>query len=130
MKKALEILLFLIVLCILLLTTWGFAKETKDSPTYIAKSNITQLSQNMTSRTLINVGQLAMWIHSNGLSARRPNGYSGLYFPRGSNPSTATVFQDGLVWGGRVQDGAEPEVRVGGAQYAVGMSRVLLFHQE
>ena len=78
------------------------------------------VTQNTTNRTLINVGQVAMWIFSNGKSAKSPVGNSGFFFPRGSNPSTATIFQDQLVWGGLVLDGAQPIIRVGGGHYAVG----------
>lgn len=79
------------------------------------------VTQNTTNRTLINVGQVAMWIDASGLSARIPGiGSAGLFFPRGSNPSTATIFQDQLVWGGLVLDGSSPLLRVGGGQYAVG----------
>ncbi len=116
MKKLLNSLL----LFMLLLATLGFAKEKKVRRNDLAKSNAAQLSQNMTNRTLVNVGQLAMWIYSNGLSAYKPAGGSGLFFPRGSDPSTATIFQDGLIWGGTVNDGVEPALRVGGAEYAVG----------
>ncbi len=81
---------------------------------------LAQASQTTTNRTLLNINELAAWIHSNGLSARHPSGNSGLFFPRGSNPSTAVVFQDQLIWGGQVSDGQEPVLRVGGGQYAVG----------
>lgn len=78
------------------------------------------VNQNTTNRTLVNVGQVAMWIFSNGQSARGPAGHPGFFFPRGSNPATAVVFQDQLIWGGQVLDGDQPLVRVGGGQYAVG----------
>ncbi len=84
------------------------------------RSTRASVSQDMTNRTLINVGQVAMWIHSDGLSARTPSGNSGMFFPRGNSPATAVMFQDQLVWGGQVMDGTEPLIRVGGGQYAVG----------
>ena len=45
-------------------------------------SRITQ--QATTNRTLVNVGQLAMWIYADGRSANTPGGSSGLTFPRGT----------------------------------------------
>ena len=74
-----------------------------------------------TNQTLINVGQLAMWIQSNGISAITPGGNSGLFFPRGLANNAAVIFTDGPVWGGFVNDGAEPALRVGGSTYDPGM---------
>ncbi len=71
-------------------------------------------------RTLVNIGQVAMWIYADGTSANEPNGNSGLYYPRGSTPKTPFIFQDGLIWGGKVSDGLDPVVRVGGQAYSTG----------
>ena len=51
-------------------------------------------------------------------SARDPlTGNSGVTYPR----STAQViFQDGMIWGGRVKDGNQQELRVGGQTYEIG----------
>lgn len=72
-----------------------------------------------TNQTLINVAQVSSWIYSDGRSAIQPDGNSGLYFPRGSLISTA-IFQDGLVWGGKVNDGGDPVIRVGGQTFSIG----------
>jgi hypothetical protein len=74
-----------------------------------------------TNRTLVNVNNLAMWILSNATSATNPtvNG-PGLYFPRGTNPLVATIFQDGFLWGGRVNDGGQQTIRVGGQEFSSG----------
>lgn len=74
-----------------------------------------------TNRTLVNVNNLAMWIQSSGISSTNPtvNG-PGLYFPRGTNPLVATIFQDGLLWGGRVSDGGAQSIRVGGQEFSAG----------
>ncbi|MFQ6007853.1 MAG: hypothetical protein ACE5K8_02775, partial [Candidatus Zixiibacteriota bacterium] len=71
-------------------------------------------------RTLVNVGQVAMWIYSTGKSAVTPGGDSGLMFPRGNGTLTAAIFEDGFIWGGQVNDGASPRVRVGGQTYSDG----------
>ena len=71
-------------------------------------------------RTLVNIGQVAMWIYADGTSANEPNGNSGLYFPRGSSPTTPFIFQDGLIWGGKINDGLDPVIRVGGQAYSTG----------
>ncbi len=72
-------------------------------------------------KTLVNVGQVAMWVRSNGETAREPGGDSGLFFPRGSTPTTAAIFADGFIYGGKVNDGISPSIRVGGSTYSPGM---------
>ena len=67
---------------------------------------------------LININNIASWIRNDGKSANIPsNGNSGLFFPRGTG---AAVFEDGIVWGGYVQDGGDPVLRVGGQTYNIG----------
>ncbi len=78
---------------------------------------LARVSQTTTNRTLLNINELAVWIHSNGMSARRPDGSSGAVYPRATAP---VIFQDQLIWGGLVMDGVEPVVRVGGGEYGVG----------
>ena len=72
------------------------------------------------SRTLVNIGQVSLWIDSDGQSAHDPDNNSGLFYPRGSSPTTAVIYIDGLVWGGQVNDGQDPVIRVGGQTYSVG----------
>ena len=71
-----------------------------------------------TERTLLNINNMAMWIQSNGASARNPiTTGAGVTFPRSTDQ---VIFQDGLIWGGRVMDGNPQELRVGGQTYAIG----------
>ena len=59
-----------------------------------------------------------MWIRADGWSARDPfTGGAGLTFPRGTSE---VIFQDGLIYGGLVQDGFVPSKRVGGQTYNIG----------
>ncbi len=68
--------------------------------------------------TLININNLAGWIRNDGWSARNPGtGNSGVYFPRGT---TTAIYQDGIVWGGNVNDGGSQVLRVGGQTYNIG----------
>ncbi|MCH9006609.1 T9SS type A sorting domain-containing protein [candidate division KSB1 bacterium] len=74
--------------------------------------------------TLININKLAMWVQSDGISARNPfwqiNGTAipwGTVYPQGM--PVGVVFTDGFVWGGFVQDGQEPTLRVGGHTWPV-----------
>lgn len=80
---------------------------------------LAKVAAEATNQTLVNIGQVASWIYSDGKSANQPDGNSGLYFPRG-NIIAAAIFQDGLVWGGKVNDGSDPAIRVGGQTFSIG----------
>lgn len=59
-----------------------------------------------------------MWLGNNGLGSHNPyNDDSGLFWPGGNAESVNTVFADGLVWGGIVDN----EIRVNGNTYANGL---------
>lgn len=77
------------------------------------------------SSSLININNLAMWIHADGIAANNP--YSadrtalawGVTYPRGI--PVGIVYSDGIIWGGIVRDGVEPLIRVGGCLYQSGL---------
>ncbi len=116
MNRLLRILPFFLAL--LLLASPMLAKESDGKLDNARLAGTTQGS--VTNRTLVNIGQVAMWIYADGTSSITPAGCSGLIFPRGSSPTTAAIFADGPVWGGIVNDGAEPALRVGGGTYSTG----------
>ncbi|MCK6620045.1 MAG: T9SS type A sorting domain-containing protein [Calditrichaceae bacterium] len=69
---------------------------------------------------LLNINNISLWIRDTGLSAVNPNDWSpGVKYPRGS---ATVVYQDGIIWGGLVQDPdtALPKLRVGGQTYYAG----------
>lgn len=80
---------------------------------------------------LLNINNITTWHRSDGLSNHSPGRDNGVHFPRGTGN---TIYQDGLVWGGRVYsnpslsagpgirplgDGVHP-VRIGGGTYGIG----------
>ena len=68
--------------------------------------------------TLSNINRISAWYSNNGEMERDPTtGNSGLTFPRGT--STA-IYSAGLVWGGNVNDGLTPVLRVNGSSYING----------
>lgn len=70
-------------------------------------------------RSLININNISTWIRRDGWSARHPLrvNFSGTTFPRSTSQ---VVYQDGLVWGGKVKDGDAQIVRVGGQTFEIG----------
>lgn len=72
-------------------------------------------------RSQLNINLLAHWIYADGTSAHNPiTGGNGIYFPRGTY-GAGVIYIDGLLWGGFVQDGQQPELRVGGSTYNTGL---------
>jgi hypothetical protein len=111
------LLLFLTVGLFVLQTTQTYAKEDGGQNKNIRLSKALQGGVN---RTLVNVGNVAMWIYADGTSANEPDGDAGWYFPRGRGTATSAIFQDGFIWGGQVNDGGSPRIRVGGQTYSIG----------
>ncbi len=115
--KKLVILLLILSVCWFVQTTPSYAKiEGRSLPA----ASLNKASSDYMNRTLVNIGNVALWIWSDGMSANQPNGNSGLFYPRGSTPSTAVIYQDGFIFGGEVNDGVEPVIRVGGQAYSIG----------
>ena len=100
---------------LLLLVGTVQAREGRGAPAAKLAQDEIEVS---TQRTLLNINNMAMWIQSDGWSARNPlNSNSGVTYPRSTDQ---VIFQDGIIWGGRVQDGNDQDLRVGGQTYEIG----------
>ena len=100
---------------LLLLVGTVQAREGRGAPAAKLAQDEIEVS---TQRTQLNINNMAMWIQSDGWSARNPlNGNSGVTYPRSTDQ---VIFQDGIIWGGRVQDGNDQDLRVGGQTYEIG----------
>ncbi len=82
----------------------------------------------------MNINNISMWIREDGWSGRNPFvPENGIIYPRGT---ASAGFQDGIIWGGRVDDGrlshfefdafppkitGESDVRVGGTNWRSGL---------
>ncbi|MGH1365557.1 MAG: hypothetical protein ACRBF0_18490 [Calditrichia bacterium] len=98
----------------LILSGMLFAKGPEGS-----KSQQYNKGQDVRARTLITVNNWEYWLRNDGQSAHTPDGNSGGIYPGGT---ASTIYQDGIVWGARVNDNdpSKPEIRVGGQTYNVG----------
>ncbi|MCY3789523.1 MAG: hypothetical protein OXH63_12130, partial [Gemmatimonadetes bacterium] len=91
------------------------AREERGAPAAKLAQDDVEVS---TQRTQLNINNMAMWIQSDGWSARDPlTGNSGVTYPRSTSQ---VIFQDGIIWGGRVKDGNDQDLRVGGQTYEIG----------
>jgi len=67
---------------------------------------------------LIDINNMSMWFKRDGYSAGNPyTDGSGVTYPRSTDQ---VIYRDGLVWGGKVFDGKDQILRVGGSTYAQG----------
>lgn len=113
-KSKQTILLCLTGLCVFFIKGSPVISEEK----YSQKAGLSKSSINNTiDHTLINVGNISMWIWADGRMGINPDGEAGAIYPRGT---TNILFQDGILWGGKVKDGVIPEIRVGGQHYRIG----------
>ncbi len=94
------------------------AVEARMQNTVSARGEAAEVSL-LGERSLLSINNLSMWFRRDGWSARHPLrvNFSGVTYPRSTDQ---VVYQDGLVWGGRVMDGDPQEIRVGGQTFEIG----------
>ncbi len=74
------------------------------------------------SKSLIDINNLTSWVNSAGFRpALVDNAWNGK-FPK--SVDAGLIFQEGVVWGGLVYDGQNPQLRVGGNTYVSGTTPV------
>ncbi|MGH1362897.1 MAG: T9SS type A sorting domain-containing protein [Calditrichia bacterium] len=106
-----NVTLHIILLFLLIFATCLFGQDELT----LSRKNGQSTSQ-IDSWQILNINNLSTWIRNDGLSGSAPDGEAGVYYPR----RIASVSkQDGLLWGGYVQDNdpSKPILRVGGQTY-------------
>ena len=74
------------------------------------------------SQSLININNISCWVSEEGFHDWVvASGWNGA-FPSGT--TVGAIFAEGLVWGGKVNDGSTPLVRVNGNTYGTGCSPI------
>ncbi len=104
----------------LLLTIMGGMVSAKELPGSKDKNPVPEQTAADPFFTLWNINNISGWIAANGQSAHSPTGSVGVKYPRGT---AGVIYQDGLIWGGYVQDSRNPDwpaLRVGGQTYRIG----------
>jgi hypothetical protein len=103
-----------------LLISMGTEGYARDSGQTKEKNTLAKVAGSP-STTRLNINNVSHWFGADLLSANDPRtGNSGFESPRGISATLATIFIDGLVYGGLVDDGRTPALRVGGQNYAIG----------
>jgi len=75
-------------------------------------------SLNLNLYTLILINNISMWVKSNGLISRSPYIVKGTVYPKNT---ASIVYTDGFLFGGFVQDGTTPSLRIEGSKFNSGM---------
>ncbi|MDA0336653.1 MAG: hypothetical protein O2782_15935 [bacterium] len=90
------------------------ARDVRPAPA----AKVAQEARAFGQRSLMNINNMSLWFQRDGNSANNPaNGNSGVTFPKSTDQ---VIYQDGVIWGGIVNDGDPQTLRVGGQTYAVG----------
>src|SRR3990172_3630469 len=74
------------------------------------------------SQSLLNINNATMWVRDDGFHDWVvASGWNGA-FPNGT--TVGAIFAEGIVWGGQVDDGSSPTIRVNGNTYGTGCAAV------
>ena len=66
----------------------------------------------------IAINQIFMWVGNNGMGSHDPRtDASGFYWPGGENATISAIYEDGLIWGAKV----DTQIRVNGSVYRHGL---------
>ena len=87
---------------------------------YSGKQNDRQLLKPLTNNdyNYIAINEIKMWVSNNGDGSHDPiTDASGFYWPGGKLAKKSAVFEDGLLWGGKVNG----EIRVNGSTHRQGL---------
>lgn len=70
------------------------------------------------SNNFIAINQIFMWVSNNGMGSHDPRtDGSGFYWPGGENATLSAIYEDGLIWGAKV----DTQIRVNGSVYRHGL---------
>lgn len=106
--------IFLIVSFVSTLAIANYKPDGKDK----GKKPVVQKTTVDPSQTLLNINNCTMWVTGEGFHDWVvASGWNGA-FPNGT--SVGAIFAEGIVWGGLVDDGNSPIVRVNGNTYGTG----------
>lgn len=109
---------FMLLLFSLFLVAFGSIALAK-GPENGSQVTLNKSSQDLTAITASTIANWGYFVRSDGQSAHTPSGGSGGFYPA---RTAASIYQDGIVWGGYSQD-PNPnleQLRVGGQTYSIG----------
>ncbi len=89
------------------------------NPLIYDRSDPPQSVINYKAYDFIAANEIFMWIGNNGMNSHNPlSDDCGFYWPGGEDATISAIYEDGLVWGGKVNG----EIRVNGSTYRQGLT--------
>ena len=115
--------LFIILICLTstafyeaLAINQGDGKGKGDQTKYLPKTAADPAS------SVVNINNITSWITEDGYMPAIVQGSWNGSFPKGA--AAGFIYQEGIVWGGLVNDGGSPLLRVGGNTYFPGTTHL------
>ena len=120
MKKS-KYLSFILIFIFLISSPFSLHANYKGNDKDKGKKPLQKTNVNP-SQSLININNISCWVSEEGFHDWVvASGWNGA-FPSGT--TVGAIFAEGLVWGGKVNDGSTPLVRVNGNTYGTGCSPI------
>jgi hypothetical protein len=120
MKKFNYLSIIFILTLLLAFPFSAFAKKGDGSSPQ--KPKLTKTTANNPAQSLIDINNITCWVSQEGFHDWVVGGSWNGMFPNGVN--AGAIFSEGIVWGGQVNDGNSPIVRVDGNTYSTGCSPI------
>ncbi|MGQ9799688.1 MAG: hypothetical protein ACUVRG_10460, partial [Ignavibacterium sp.] len=119
--KKLKILITVIMLLFLVYPHSIFANHEGDQKDKGRKPKLQKVLADPV-MSLMNINNASMWVNDNGFHDWAIGGGFNGAFPIGT--TVGAIFSEGIVWGGIVNDGNQPSVRVNGNTYGSGTNAI------
>ena len=115
--KKINYLSFLIIIILSLSISYSVLAENKDGDGKHKKQSLQKPTDNPT-QSIIDINNITSWVGQDGYHDWLVGGSWNGAFPNGV--VAGAIFSEGIVWGGKVNDGNSPVVRVNGNTYGTG----------
>jgi hypothetical protein len=119
--KKINYLSFLIVIILSLSITFSVLAENKDGDGKHKRQSLQKPTINPT-QSIIDINNITSWVGNDGYHDWLVGGSWNGAYPNGV--TAGAIFSEGIVWGGKVNDGNSPIVRVNGNTYGSGCKAI------
>jgi hypothetical protein len=124
--KKINYLSFLIILVISFMVPINLSAGTKDNQGKHKNTTMQKITANP-GQSLIDINQITCWTRDDGYHDWVVGGSWDGAYPNGV--VAGAIFSEGVLWGGFVQDGTTPALRVNGNTYGTGCSPLIRLYR-
>jgi hypothetical protein len=112
---------FLIIIILSLSVPFSILAENKDGDGKHKRQSLQKTTDNPV-QSIVDINNITSWVGSDGYHDWLVGGSWNGAYPNGVN--AGAIFSEGIVWGGKVNDGTSPQVRVNGNTYGSGCKAI------